>query len=234
MIVIGADAHKRSYTFGRWSPRPVSCVAARRCRRPAPGMSGCWRGRAAWTRRGCGRSRTAATSPASSSGAVGARRASGKGSAEADGRPAARRARARQERPDRRAGGRARGAGGGDPDVADGARWRARRARSACCWITARISSPSAPACRTGCAGCCTTAGPNSSSPSGCLTARAAGSPGPPARARITGRRRARHAPPATSHARARRARAPRLSENSRRSSPPNNPACWPCPASGR
>ena len=46
---------------------------------------------------------------------------------------------------------------------------KVRRARSSCCSITARTWSRSAPAPRTGCAGCGTTAGPSSSFPNGCL-----------------------------------------------------------------
>ena len=44
-------------------------------------------------------------------------------------------------------------------------------ARSSCCSITARTSSGSAPASRTACGGCFTTAGPNSSCPVAAWTA---------------------------------------------------------------
>jgi hypothetical protein len=54
--------------------------------------------------------------------------------------------------------------------------WIGPRSRSACCPITARTSSPSAPAPRTGCAGTCSSSAPSSSARSAAARSRIRGS----------------------------------------------------------
>jgi hypothetical protein len=67
MIVIGADTHKRTHALAAVDAGTGRVRGAREIKAEEPGHLAALRWRAGWTRSGCGRSRTAATSRAGSS-----------------------------------------------------------------------------------------------------------------------------------------------------------------------
>ena len=151
MVVIGVDSHKRTpHRGGRRRDRPQARREDGRRRRGAGHLELVrWAGR--FADRHAGRWRTAATLSRRLSSRPARRRRGASCACRPSSWPApAARPRARQERSDRRPrgrpGGAARGPAGRHASTGP-------TARSACSSTTARISSPSGPGPRTGCAG---------------------------------------------------------------------------------